>query len=162
MKKVALALGGNIGNMVEKFNSLKTMLTENGFYNIILSSCYSNPASNCIPCTPDFTNAVATGCWNKSPEELLDLTQKLEIDSGRPSDHRSDMSRTLDIDIILFGLDVIFTERLTIPHPRAKNRDFVLVPLSEIAPSWIFPDTNLTVKRTLDILPPPHTLIKVQ
>jgi 2-amino-4-hydroxy-6-hydroxymethyldihydropteridine diphosphokinase len=152
MKKVALALGGNIGNMTETFNSVKIMLRKNGFYNINLSSPYSNPASNCIPNTPDFTNAIATGCWDKSAEELLNLTQQLEINSGRPSSHRSDMSRTLDIDIILFGHEIISTKKLTIPHPRAKNRDFVLIPLNEIAADWIFPDSGLTVKETLNIL----------
>ncbi|HJO96096.1 MAG TPA: 2-amino-4-hydroxy-6-hydroxymethyldihydropteridine diphosphokinase [Victivallales bacterium] len=164
MNKVALALGGNIGNMVEKFNSIKIMLEDNGFNKIILSSCYSNPASNCIPNTPDFTNAAAIGNWDKSPEKLLCLTQKLEIDSGRPSNHRSDMSRTLDIDIILFGDDIISTEKLIIPHPRAKERDFVLVPLNEIAPNWIFPDTKLTVKKTLDILAQiqTQTLVKIK
>jgi len=149
MINVALALGGNLGNVPETFSATVKRLEQNWLYNVVVSSLYSNPAVNCLPGTPDFINCVMIGKWNKTPEELISLTQKIEIALGRPKAHERNTSRTLDIDIILFGEMTIFTGKLTIPHPLAKERVFVLVPLNEIAPDWIFPDTGKTVNAIL-------------
>ena len=134
---------------MQLFLPQQTCLEKNSFSDIVISSLYSNPAVNCIPNTPDFINGAIIGKWNKTPEELLVLTQKIEIELGRQKIHRSNMSRTLDIDIILFGNIIMSTEKLIIPHPRAKERDFVLVPLNEIAPVWTFPDTGKSVSAEL-------------
>ena len=149
MIKIALALGGNLGDVPVTFSSAIKLLKKNGFSDIVFSSLYENPAVNCIPNTPDFINGAITGRWDKTPDELLALTQEIEIALGRAKIHRSDMSRTLDIDIILFGNAIISTEKLIIPHPRAKERNFVLVPLNEIAADFVFPDTGKTVNTTL-------------
>ena len=77
--------------------------------------------------------------------ELLKLCQSIEIALGRPAQHSSRESRIIDLDIILFGSEVIKSEVLTIPHPRAAQREFVLRPLNEIAPEWLFPDRQKTV-----------------
>ncbi len=149
MTNVALAIGGNSGDVQRSLVAAIKILEKNGLSNIVISSLYSNSAVNCVPGTPDFINAAITGKWDKPPEELLFLTQRTEAALGRPNVHRSDTSRTLDIDIILFGKMIISTENLTIPHPRAKERDFVLIPLNEIAPDWIFPDTKKTITTTI-------------
>ena len=144
--KIAIALGGNIGDVSNTFLQAITKLKENGLIDIVFSSLHSNPAVSCIPDTPDFTNAALTALWGKTPEELLELCQKIETEFGRPKIHSSNQSRVLDLDIILYGNLIINKEYLQIPHPRAHKRSFVLIPLAEIAPDWIFPTENCTIK----------------
>ena len=75
-----------------------------------------------------------------APEELLNHTQRNELQQGRVRKAERWGPRTLDLDIMLFGNQVINTERLTVPHYDMKNRGFMLWPLFEIAPELIFPD----------------------
>ena len=77
--------------------------------------------------------------------ELLEITQSIEQTLGRPVDPGFHLPRPLDIDIIIFGNEVADLPRLTLPHPRAHERLFVLEPLNEIAPDWVFPDSGRTV-----------------
>lgn len=89
-----------------------------------------------------FLNLGISLAWDKSPEELHDLLQSIER-SISPTPHRDDegryIDRTIDIDIIAIDEDVIATERLTVPHPRMHLRQFVLDPMSQIAPEWRHP-----------------------
>ncbi len=129
-----IALGGNIGDVPAAFRRAASALSGAGFYVLRLSSFYQTSPVDCPPGTPDFTNAVLTGFWDGSPEDLLHLCQRIEADNGRPNNHGYHVARTLDLDIILFGSRRIRTPELTIPHPRAAERDFVLIPLREIMP----------------------------
>jgi 2-amino-4-hydroxy-6-hydroxymethyldihydropteridine diphosphokinase len=88
---------------------------------------------------PDYINAVALLDTRLEPLDLLDALQKLEQDHGRLR-KRHWGERTLDLDIILMGNEIIESARLTIPHPFAQQRSFVLFPLFEISPNLIFPD----------------------
>ncbi len=110
------------------------MLEHGGFRIRRVSSFLASEPVDMEEGTPPFLNAAVSGVWDSSPEELLDLCRKIEADCGRPNEHPHYVSRTLDLDIILFGHRKIHTDRLTIPHPKAKDRDFVLLPLREIAP----------------------------
>ena len=150
MEDIAIALGGNIGDVSESFQKAVALLKENGVKDIIVSSLYANLADNCIPGTPDFTNAALIGGWGKSPQELLLLCKQIETTLGRPKEHTSNTSRIIDLDIILFGSQIINEPGLHIPHRRAHKRLFVLIPLAEIAPNWVFPGKNLSVKNMLN------------
>lgn len=88
---------------------------------------------------PDYVNAVALLDTQLSPLALLDALQQLEQDHGRIR-KRHWGERTLDLDIILIDDCVINSERLTVPHPFAQQRSFVLYPLSEINPKLVFPN----------------------
>jgi len=149
LNKIAIALGGNIGDSVSIFCSALSKLSENGVANIKLSTLLRSEPENCPSNSPDFTNAVLIGEWTESPEELLELCQEIEISTGRPETHEFNAPRTLDLDIILFGEEIIDTDKLQIPHPRAANRLFVLTPLADLAPDWIFPDNGKSVKQIL-------------
>jgi 2-amino-4-hydroxy-6-hydroxymethyldihydropteridine diphosphokinase len=105
-----------------------------------------------VPGTPDFINAVIVGIWHGPIDNLFSLTQKVEILSGRPENHSRYSDRTLDIDIIFFGELQIDTPLLTVPHPEAANRLFVLVPLEEVAGNWIFPGKDIAVSDFLNPL----------
>ena len=88
---------------------------------------------------PDYVNAVALIDTQLEPLKLLDALQQLEQDHGRIR-KRHWGERTLDLDIILIDNMIIKSERLTVPHPLAQHRSFVLIPLSEITPNATFPD----------------------
>ncbi|MGK0247321.1 MAG: 2-amino-4-hydroxy-6-hydroxymethyldihydropteridine diphosphokinase [Oleispira sp.] len=88
---------------------------------------------------PDYINAVALLDTRLEPHDLLDALQKLEQDHGRLR-KRHWGERTLDLDIILINNKIIESARLTVPHPFAQQRSFVLFPLFEISPNLIFPN----------------------
>ena len=140
MSNSAIMIGGNLPGSENAMAAAIVELEKNGFSVGKISSIFHSAAVDCVPNTPDFIDQAIIGSWNGTPEELLDLCQKIEISSGRPAIHSSRESRILDLDIILFDRLEIDTPRLTIPHPRARSREFVLVPLAEIAPEWRFPD----------------------
>ena len=73
------------------------------------------------------------------PETLLDALQQIEDSHGRRRERRWG-ARTLDLDILLFGDQVLASPRLTVPHPEMANRDFVLQPLLDLAPDLALPD----------------------
>ena len=87
---------------------------------------------------PDFVNAVAQLQTGLPPERLLDALQAIEARHGRERSFPN-APRTLDLDLLLFGKLVLRTERLTVPHPRMRERAFVLDPLREIAPDLELP-----------------------
>ena len=98
------------------------------------SSFWSSPAWP-DPAEPAYTNAVIELDTQLSPDRLLDIMQAIENVFGRVREKRW-ASRTVDLDIIDFrGLNRS-DERLDLPHPRAQGRAVVMLPLSEIAPSW--------------------------
>ncbi len=83
---------------------------------------------------PDYVNAVAALDTQLAPEALLDALQQIEQQQGRQrKDHRWG-PRTLDLDILLYGDQIISTERLTVPHYGLQQREFVVYPLLELAP----------------------------
>ncbi len=134
MSKFVIALGGNIGDVEERFAELQRTMTADGFKIYSAAPVFRNPAAGCPPGTPDFCNSAILAEKDILPLELLDYLQSLEVRFGRAADHLPNRSRTLDLDIIWFENVRMNTPRLTIPHPRAKERDFVLIPLRSIAP----------------------------
>ncbi len=83
---------------------------------------------------PDYINAVAEISTRLTALELLFQLQRIENEAGRERPYRN-APRTLDLDLLLYGSARIDSERLTVPHPRMLERDFVMVPLAEVAPS---------------------------
>lgn len=91
------------------------------------------------PGQPDYVNAVASVKTSLGPHGLLSELLALEVGQGRTRDGPRWGARTLDLDILLYGVLRLDDERLTIPHPRMTQRAFVLVPLREIAPALVVP-----------------------
>ena len=88
---------------------------------------------------PDFINAVVALETGLEPLALLAELQAAELRAGRERPYRN-APRTLDLDLLSFGDQVIDTPALTLPHPRMRQRAFVLVPLAEIAPDQVSPE----------------------
>lgn len=140
MTKVYIAIGSNLSNPVSQAkNAIEALklLPNSRFINV--SSLYSSTPMGPQD-QPDYINAVAEIDTLLSPIELLDQTQKIELEHGRVRKDDRWGPRTLDLDIILFGNNTISSERLTIPHYGMKEREFVLYPLAEIAPNLTLPD----------------------
>ena len=129
-----IALGGNLGDVPETFRRACEALSDAGFRIRRFSSLLRTAPVGCEPGAPEFTNAALSGFWDGTASDLLRVCQKIEADNGRPNDHAYHVSRTLDLDIILFGREIIRLPDLTVPHPRAAKRDFVMVPVREIEP----------------------------
>ncbi len=139
--RCVIAFGGNLGHVDETFRMALAALQAQGFTLEKMSDIITTEAEGCENGAPDFRNAVAVGVWkNDNPFSLLAVCQKLEAQFGRPNDHAKSVSRTLDLDLILFGELRIHSDdgKLILPHPRAKNRRFVTVPLSQVAPELLW------------------------
>ncbi len=137
--RCVIAFGGNLGNADDTFLKALASLQKHGFTLEKMSAVITTKAVDCEPDAPDFRNAAAVGYWkNHDPYSLLALCRKLEAEFGRPNNHAKGISRTLDLDLIWFDSQKIQdAPTLILPHPRAKERTFVTVPLSEIAPELL-------------------------
>lgn len=139
MRKIFLALGGNIGDSGCIFDRALFYLEQNGVNILKRSSTAVTTPVDCPPGTPDFINSAVLAETELGPFELLELTQRAEVLHGRPADHGFHEARTVDIDIIWMEDVRLTTQRLTIPHPRAYERDFVMRFLLEL-------DSNAALK----------------
>ncbi|MCB2226536.1 MAG: 2-amino-4-hydroxy-6-hydroxymethyldihydropteridine diphosphokinase [Desulfarculaceae bacterium] len=99
-----------------------------------------------------FFNAVARGSFRGEALELLAGLQAVEQERGRVRRERWG-PRTLDLDILLFGGQIISLPELSVPHPRLAERGFVLIPLAELAPELVIPGLRLTAGQLWDRMP---------
>ena len=88
---------------------------------------------------PDYVNAVAALLTRLSPTDLLTELQAIEKQHGRTRGPERWAARTLDLDLLVYGTEVIDIPQLTVPHPRIAERNFVLLPLNDIAPELRIP-----------------------
>ena len=139
MVQVYIALGSNLNTPTEQLNSALEAISAlpntelksvSGFY----QSKPLGPQDQ-----PDYVNAVAMIETTRPPLALLDELQRIENEQGRVRLRRWG-ERTLDLDILLYGDQIIQNERLTVPHYDMKNREFVIVPLYDIAQDLVLPE----------------------
>ena len=129
-----IALGGNVGDTADFFRRAVASLRSGGFRVRKVSSFLRTEPEGMAPGTPAFLNGAVSGYWEGTPGKLLRLCQQIEEENGRPGNHEHYVSRTLDLDIVLFGRLRIREKHLTVPHPLAVHRAFVMTPLREIEP----------------------------
>lgn len=143
-----LSLGSNLGH---RYLSLqKAILHVNKTIGAVLavSSVYENPAIGFDG--EDFLNACVAVDTQLDPTALLDALLQIEKAFGRErSSQEGYQSRTLDIDIIFYGDEVISTETLTVPHPKMESRNFVLRPLADVAPQYYHPTRHKDIRNLL-------------
>lgn len=121
---------------------------------IVVSGIIETEPEDCPPGSPRFANAVVVLCppAQFNPESFLSELQKLELQFGRQRKGVLNEARVLDLDLISFGVEVIENEFLTLPHPRARQRLFVMQPLAEVWPSYTFPGDAVTAAEHLLLL----------
>jgi 2-amino-4-hydroxy-6-hydroxymethyldihydropteridine diphosphokinase len=100
----------------------------------------------------DYINAVLALETTLTPLELLDALQKIENKAGRVRKDNRWGARILDLDIILFGTQIINSERLIVPHYGMKEREFVLLPLAEITTDLMIPSLIATDRQSVNVL----------
>ena len=131
MTRVVLSIGANLGDAETMVHQTIHQLSE------ILKESKASRIYQTAPVgvedQPEFFNAVVMGEWGGTADERLEKTSKLEEAAGRERILRWGV-RTLDIDIIAFGDQVSHDPKLTLPHPRAHERLFVLIPWIELQP----------------------------
>lgn len=153
METVFLGLGSNIGNsaatILDAFTDLGALLEGARISSLYRSAaCYYEDQ-------PDFINAVATGTTGLGPFELLAAVNAIEAKYGR--DRQKELfkgPRSLDIDILLYGNHVVKEASLSIPHAGLKERKFALLPLVELDPGLVDPESGLGFLSILASLTP--------
>ncbi|MCX7926059.1 MAG: 2-amino-4-hydroxy-6-hydroxymethyldihydropteridine diphosphokinase [Fimbriimonadales bacterium] len=138
--KVYLSLGSNLGDRLANLREGVRRLQAHGVFPLQVSQVYETvPVGE----TPDPRLYLNLGVWAETeltPQALLDAVKAVEAELGRTFDEGRWMPRTLDVDIILYDDLTLETPSLTIPHPRMRERAFVLIPLAEMTPDYILPD----------------------
>jgi len=151
-----IALGGNLGDAQATVGEAMRRLAAFSSTPLIRSSLWRSAPVDCPPGSPDFINAVVAlaPLPGFTPESLLAELQKLEHEFGRQPKQVLNEARPLDLDLIAWGDEVRNTPTLTLPHPRAQLRHFVLCPLAELAPELVLPGQSRTVAELLATLGP--------
>jgi 2-amino-4-hydroxy-6-hydroxymethyldihydropteridine diphosphokinase len=150
-----VALGSNLGDSAKILRDAMARLQKFSDEPIQKSSLWETMPVDCPPGSPKFVNALVglSPCKGETPDSLLEKLQALEKEFGRSPKKVLNEPRPLDLDLIAFGNETRHTSSLTLPHPRAHLRRFVLQPLSEIAPDLILPGQVKSVSQLLAKLP---------
>ena len=149
--RVLVAFGSNLGNRADQILTAWRRLDENPSVRTIRISRFINTRPAGGPDgQPDFLNAAGVLETTLDPFDLHQVLQSIERMGGRER-HQFWGARTIDLDLILFGSEVVHTPHLIIPHPRMAWRPFVLLPASEVAPDMIHPVFDLTVQQLSDL-----------
>lgn len=150
---VVIAFGSNLGdrhrNIVDAAAQVAAFLTSFRLSSVVETV----PVGTGLEHDPPFLNAVGVGESPLSPRELLDRLRVIEAGAGRTRSYPG-APRTIDLDLILVGDQVIEEADLQVPHPRFRERRFVLEPLAELEPDRRDPVTRLTIQSLLNNVPP--------
>lgn len=146
-----ISIGSNLGD--SKANVIKAIeiLKEYSLQPPLISSLWETEPVDCPPNSPKFINAII-GIYppcDETPEGLLEKLLVIEKSFGRKPKLVLNEPRPIDLDLITFGYQTRDNEKIKLPHPRATKRAFVLAPLNEIAPDFVFPGPRKTVSQLL-------------
>jgi len=149
---VLIGLGSNLGassGIIEKaFSALESLADGT----MLTSGLWRTSPVDCPPESNDFVNAAATFPCALEPLELLRKLKHLERQFGRGVPVARNAPRELDLDLLLYGDTQFEVSELTLPHPRAIQRRFVLAPAAQIVPELVWPGTGRSVQQLLDAL----------
>jgi 2-amino-4-hydroxy-6-hydroxymethyldihydropteridine diphosphokinase len=159
MKPVYLALGSNLGDREERLRSGIRGLGARGLDIIRCASFYSTEPRE-VFAQPWFLNTVLEARTALTPDELLQTCLEVEKENLRTRDINKG-PRTLDIDIVFYGNEIIRKPGLSIPHPAFSSRRFVLAPLAEIAPGFVDPFSGKAVRQLLEACADMATVTRV-
>ena len=152
MAVVFVALGSNLGDRESFLDQALNRLRNLPQTKIVRSSRWYETEPVGGPPQGMFLNGVVELETSLSPMDLFHQMKKIEMDCGRPSEHQSSEPRVIDLDLLFYDDRIIKTPELTVPHPRLHEREFVLLPLTEIAPTWVHPQIKKSAQELLSDL----------
>jgi 2-amino-4-hydroxy-6-hydroxymethyldihydropteridine diphosphokinase len=151
--RAALGLGSNVGERRAALEGAVSLLRVHESIEVLAVSSLIETDAVGPPGQGPYLNGAVVVRTRLAPLALLDACQAIELRLGR--DRRRETRwgpRTIDIDILLYGQRIVDVPRLRVPHPRLAERPFVLIPLAEIADSWVHPETGARVQSLLRAL----------
>jgi 2-amino-4-hydroxy-6-hydroxymethyldihydropteridine diphosphokinase len=152
-----LGLGSNLGHRLALLRGGRDRLAAPGLIVELSSPLYETAAQGGPVGSPPFLNAVLQVRTSLTARQLLAHALAVETALGRTRP-APNAPRTLDIDLLLYGAEVIDEPGLRVPHPRLAGRNFVLYPLRELAPELIPPGLSQTISALVEALPPGSAL----
>lgn len=147
--RVFIGLGSNLGNREEHIYNALRLMHYLPTINVVGTSPIYETEPIGVEDHPDYLNMTAEIVTTLQPEELLHALQSFEAELGRHSQGMLE-PRTIDLDILIFGDQVVDTESLAIPHPRLTERKYVLRTLLDIDANLRHPSTGLTIQHHFD------------
>ena len=149
--RTAVALGSNMGDRLENLRAARKAIFDLAEIKppIVSSAVYETEPVGCEPGAGKFLNAVVEFDFTGVPSRLLDQLIPIEEALGRKRNHTNNVSRLIDVDLLYCGDQRINGERLQLPHPRLRLREFVLRPLADIRPELRLPGQKKTIQQLL-------------
>ncbi len=149
-----IGFGSNLGDRKAKFQEALHALEDLPKTSVkARSRLYETDPIGISDGGPKFLNAVIRVETDLSPRELIRSMHSIELALGKSVCHRSDKSRVIDLDLLLYGDGHFLEEDIEVPHPRMSDRAFVLAPLAELAPGIRIPTIGRTVEDLMRLLP---------
>jgi 2-amino-4-hydroxy-6-hydroxymethyldihydropteridine diphosphokinase len=146
-RRVAVALGSNVGDRSAHLDfavsRLRRLLAD-----ARTSTYLDTEPVDVVGAQGPFLNAAMAGAFDGTPRGLLEQLLAIERERGRERPHPG-AARTLDLDLVLFGDAIVDDPDLVVPHPRFRERRFVLEPLAQVAGEWRDPVSGMTVEELL-------------
>jgi 2-amino-4-hydroxy-6-hydroxymethyldihydropteridine diphosphokinase len=145
MNTIAIGIGTNQGDRILSVSIVLEKMLQHGLKIIQVSGLYESKA---VGYQSDnlFLNAVVLVETQLQPIKVLKVLLAIEADMGRIRVQSGYSDRPMDLDILAVGSEIIQTEDLQVPHPRISDRAFVLVPLLEVWPDWVHPQTGISIE----------------
>ena len=152
LRRCVFSLGSNLGDRLAMLENACDYLAD-AFGGLRLSQVYETEPVGCPAGSPSYLNACVEVETDMPAEEILELCLRIETELGRTRSGAYGEARTCDIDLICCGNETCRTSTLTLPHPRAHEREFVLRPLCDLDPLLILPGQVQTAAQLLAALP---------
>jgi len=150
LRPFGVAFGGNLGDVRGAISAALERLSRH-FGPLRVAPLYRTEPVSAIPQSP-FLNTVAVGATDRTPEALLAAASEIELALGRRRARRG-APRTIDVDLLFVGSELRSGPELELPHPRLRDRRFVMAPLADLIPSFPLPPDGRPVRELLAELP---------